>query len=479
MRPTPSGTTSCASGTTAAATCTPSSDCAVRAARCYRERLRTDPYNADLLTRCGEALIEADELPEAERRLRKAVAVDPDSWRAWFLLGPGCRSTRPTPISNGRPRFWPRNRSRRPPSRPVATATAGGVAGGPAANRRGGAAAAAGQAGRGFQMPTRVVELGGGRQAVGRGGGTSLDEALGNRPARAGRAVRPLLPAEVGGRSRARRTGPLVRSTRSPFPKTSLTAGGRHRRDRRPGCDRRRHLVRDHGRPASARPDGRLGVPAADFLPGLRANRAAGGDRRPEPTGRRPPGPRCVAAHLCRKVGQPFRAGVHVRFAVTADPDSRPAWEAYLAALAESGPAAEYVSACPPGRRAIRRRRRFSLRLADALARSGDTAEALRVIGRCTSREPENVPARLAEAALRVEDRRAAALPRVNELLDGVESDVAAAADRSAARSIARCCGRVRRSSAATRRLGRMLLEDLARREPWHPRVKAALAAVE
>src|SRR5947209_3370188 len=62
-------------------------DCAARAARWYRERLRTDPYHAGLLVRCGEALLESGEFEEAERRLRKAVAVDPHNWRGWYLLG--------------------------------------------------------------------------------------------------------------------------------------------------------------------------------------------------------------------------------------------------------------------------------------------------------------------------------------------------------------------------------------------------------
>ena len=184
-----------------------------------------------------------------------------------------------------------------------------------------------------------------------------------------------------------------------------------------------------------------------------------------------------LAGHLSRKIGQPFRAGLHVRFAVTADPDSRPAWEAYLASLAENGSHSEYVSAA---RRAAERfdTPLFHLRLADALARSGDTAEALRVIAQVQQRDPDNVAARLAEATLRLQTDGPPALSRVAELLDAAESTLRQQPNLGGETDFAllRACAQLIGGNAA---LGRMMLDDLARREPNHPRVKAAVAAAE
>jgi hypothetical protein len=184
-----------------------------------------------------------------------------------------------------------------------------------------------------------------------------------------------------------------------------------------------------------------------------------------------------LAAHLCRKIGQPFRAGVQVRFAVSADPDSRAAWEAYLASLAESGPASEYVTIA---RRAVDRfdTSAFRLRLADALTHADNTPAALRELARIQRRDADDVGSRLAEATLRLQTEGAAALPRVNDLLDGVERTLHAQPMLAGQIdcSLLRACSQLIGGNAI---LGRMLLEDLAKQEPWHPRVKAALAAVE
>jgi len=449
-------------------------DCAVRAARSYRERLRKDPYNADLLTRCGEALIEGDDLIEAERRLRKAVAVNPDSWRAWFLLGrvqidsayalqavpapwlaEGPQSMPPVPIS---PRPLPAAlRVDLPPTSEMA----------PLPQQVKPVA---------FQMPSRVVnwtEVG----KLSAEAGHCLDEALTNAPhepaLRFARCCQRKLAAEVD----AATDGPA--GSLDPFAlpdnvadlRAAVTAdtddpdvigvatcfeitAALHRLERTDDPAYRRQifcLVSERIEQLEA---------IAAKSDGPTAARAA-----------------LLAAHLCRKVGQSFRASVHVRFAVTADPESRPAWEAYLAALAETGPAAEYVSA---SRRAVDRFQTppFQLRLADALARSGDTDAALVVLRRVQRRDPENVPARLGEAALRLQADGTAALPRVNDLLDGVDRtlrlqpSLGGQTDCTLLRASAQTIG----GNAA---LGRMLLEDLARREPWHPRVKAALGAVE
>ena len=200
-------------------------DCAPKAARIYRERLRTDPYNANLLTRCGEALIEAEELPEAERRLRRAVAVDPDSWRAWYDLArmqidsayalqsaPAPfleEEPRPTlsPITPHRPTMpaelrvdLPKPPEVAPPQPQVQPA--------------------------GFHMPTRAVDW----SEVGKlsaEAASSLDEALAVAPdepaVRFARCCQRKLAAEV-----QIATGePVRRSTRSPSPTTSPTCGPR------------------------------------------------------------------------------------------------------------------------------------------------------------------------------------------------------------------------------------------------------------
>jgi tetratricopeptide (TPR) repeat protein len=450
-------------------------DCAARAARWYRERLRKDPYNADLLTRCGEALIESEELPEAERRLRRAVAANPDCWRAWFLLArlqmesAYALQALPAPAmaeeANPRPQFTspaprpfpaalrvdlPPTAEEVPPPQSVKPA--------------------------GFQLPTRVVDW----AEVGKlsaEAATCLEEAVTAAPhepvLRFARCCQRKLAAEVEAVTEGA-NGPFdpfaipenVADLRAAVTDTTtdpevisvatwfeITAAQK-RLDRAddPAFRRKIYCL------VCARIEQLEGIAA--HADGPTAARAA-----------------LLAAYLSRKVGQPFRANVQVRFATAADPDSRPAWEAHLASLAESGPPSEYVAAA---RRAVDRfdTPPFHLRLADALVQSKDFPEALRVIEKICLRTPEFAPARLAEAALLLQTEGAAAVPRVNTVLDGVESALRAqpALSMQTDCTLLRACAQIIGGNAA---LGRMLLEDLARREPWHPRVKAALAAVE
>jgi tetratricopeptide (TPR) repeat protein len=441
--------------------------CAARSARWYRERLRTDPYNADLLTRCGEALLEAGEFADAEQRLRKAVAVDPDSWRGWYLLGRLQIDTAFTLLNVPNP-FVQDDPARQtlPMPRPLPAALqvemppAPEIAPMPQPVRP-----------AAFSPPVRVASAAEVRQLATEAR-KCLDEALAVAPhepaVRFARCCQRKLAAE----SAEDAAGPV-----DPFAVPENIA------------DIRAAITADTADPdviavatwfelmAAQRrleqkddPDLRkktycLACERIEQLEAIAAN--ADG-----PTAARAA---LLAAHLCRKIDQQFRAGVQLRFAIKADPDSRPAWEAYLASLAESGPINDYVAAA---RKAADRfdGPLFHLRLADALARNDDVPGALRVIERVRRRAPDYVPAALAEAALRL--HTGGGLPQVNAALDGVESSLAVHPNPAIQTdcTLLRACAQIIGGNAT---LGRMLLEDLGAREPRHPRVKACRESVE
>jgi tetratricopeptide (TPR) repeat protein len=450
-------------------------DCAVKAARCYRERLRKDPYNADLLARCGEALIEAEDLPEAERRLRRAVAANPDWWRGWFLLAriqlesAYALQSLPAPrmVDESAPnaRFMPPAQRALPAELRVELPPAPEMAPPPESVKS-----------AGFSMPARVVDW----AEVGKlshEAANCLDEAIAAAPhepaLRFARCCQRKLAAEV----EVATEGPAT-----PFDPFNIPDNL---------ADLRAAITADTDDPEVISvvtwfeiTAAQKRLAAADDDAFRRKTYTLVCDRieRLEAIAARADGPTAaraalLAAHLCRKVGQPFRAGVQVRFATAADPGSHAAWEAYLASLAESGPPSEYVAA---SHRAADRfdSPAFYIRWADALARSGDTAEALHVLDQLERHEPDNVPAKLAEATLRLQSEGATALPRVNELLDAAESTLRPlpATSWQTECTLLRACSQLIGGNPA---LGRVLLEDLAKREPWHPRVKAALAAVE
>ena len=395
----------CASGNIATVNRSPPRNPAFAQSRCYRERLRKDPYNADLLTRCGEALIEADDFPEAERRLRKAVAVDPHCWRAWFLLArvqidtayamQALPAPRMADEPNRNARFQPPAPLNLPAELRADLPPAPEMPPPPEQVRP-----------AGFQMPTRVVDWAVVAKLSGEAA-NCLDEALADAPQepalRFARCCQRKLAAEVemvtegsGGpfdpfaipenladlhaAVNADTTDPEIISVATWFE--ILVAQKRLERADDPEFRRQTYT---------------LVCERIEQLEGIAAK--TGG-----PTSARAA---VLAAHLCRKVGQPFRAGLQLRFAILADPESRPAWEAYLATLAETGPPSEYIAA---SRRAAQHfdTPPFILRLADALARSGDTAEALHVLDSLEHRDPDNVPAQLAEAALRLQSERRA-----------------------------------------------------------------------
>jgi tetratricopeptide (TPR) repeat protein len=445
-------------------------DCAARAARWYRERLKTDPYNANLLTRCGEALVEAGEFGDAEKRLRKAVAVDPKSWRPWFLLArlqidsAYAMQSSPAPLLEddaerpGRPML--------PPPRPlpaqlqVDLPRAPEVAPMPQPVRP-----------VGLRLPVKVASNAELRQlateaehcleeavAIAPNEPTVLFARCCQRKLAAESAEEPAGPfdpfddednlADIRAAITAKTNDPDLIGVATWFE--IVAAQKRLDRHDDPGFRRQMYgLVCERIE--------RLEAIAAK-ADGPTAARAA-----------------LLAAHLCRKVEQPFRAGVQLRFAVRADPNSRPAWEAYLASLAESGSSAEYVAAA---RKAADQfdGPLFHLRLADALARSDDTDAALRVLTKIRRRAPEYLPAALAEAALRL--HTGGGLPQVNAALDSVEVALASHPNPVIQIDCAllRACGQIIGANAS---LGRMLLDDLARREPNHPRVKAARGAVD
>jgi tetratricopeptide (TPR) repeat protein len=451
-------------------------DCATKAARIYREKLRTDPYNADLLIHCGEALLEAEDFTEAERRLRRAVAVDPDSWRAWLLLARVQIDSAYALQNAPAPLFEDESRPTQPPHAPLRPTM-------PAELRvdlppvpEVGPVPQPSVKPAGFHMPDRVIDW----AEVGKlahEAATSLDEAV---------AVAPDEPAVRFARCCQRKLAAEFETAvgQSSDPPDPFAFPENLADVRAAICEgtvdpdliavatwfeitaAMRRLDRDDDE-AFRRRTYFFVCERVSQLESIAAH--ADG-----PTAARAS---LLAAHLCRKIGQPFRAGLHVRFAVTADTDSRPAWDGYLAALAETGPKAEYVAAA---RRAVDRfdAPQFQLRLADALARTGDTGAALRVLAKVQQRDAYNVPSRLAEATLRLQSDGAAALPRVTELLDAAESSLRQQPNLNGQTDCAllRACAQLIGGNAA---LGRMLLDDLAKREPYHPRVKAAVAAVE
>jgi tetratricopeptide (TPR) repeat protein len=183
-----------------------------------------------------------------------------------------------------------------------------------------------------------------------------------------------------------------------------------------------------------------------------------------------------AAAFMCRKIGQRFRANYHIHFALASDPNNPKVWESYLAELAEDGPASKYLAV---GRRCAERfdKPEFQLRLADALARSGDTAGALGVVQQLRRREPDHVVARLAEAIYLLKIGEKTETPRAIQLLD---ETAAAARQESDAQlqhlcEILRACAQVIGGNAT---LGRVMLDDLARRQPDDAIVKGVLAAL-
>jgi tetratricopeptide (TPR) repeat protein len=191
-----------------------------------------------------------------------------------------------------------------------------------------------------------------------------------------------------------------------------------------------------------------------------------------------------MAAYICRKIGQPFRAGLHIRCAMSADPDNHAVWEAYVAELAETGAASEYLAAASKAAARFDTLA-FHLRVADALARSNEIPQALRKIQQVRQRFPDYVPALLGEAAMRLKIEGAEALPKAGVLLQiaaaAPHSDTSEAAitDITLLAACAYLIGGNADGTGSRAELGLRLLKDLARREPNHPRVKAALAAVE
>jgi tetratricopeptide (TPR) repeat protein len=445
-------------------------DCGARAARWYRERLKTDPYNAGLLTGCGEALIEAGEFADGEKRLRKAAAVDPNSWRAWFLLArlqidsAYAMQSSPAPFLEddserpGRPML--------PPPRPLPAALHVDLPPDPEV-------APMPQPVRpvGLRLPTTIASNAELRQLATEAG-HCLDEALALAPHEPTVLFARCCQRKLAAESAEEPAGPfdpfdvednladihaaITDETSNPDLIGVATwfeiMAAQKRLDRNDDSKFRRQMYA-----LVCERIERLEAIAAK-ADGPTAARAA-----------------LLAAHLCRKIEQQFRAGVQLRFAVKADPESRPACEAYLASLAESGTPAEYLAAA---RKAADRfdGPLFHLRLADALARSDDTDGALRVIAKIRRRAPDYVPAALAEAALRL--HAGGGLPQVNAALDAVEVALATHPNPAVQADCAllRACGQIIGGNAT---LGRMLLDDLGRQEPNHPRVKAAREAVE
>jgi hypothetical protein len=183
-----------------------------------------------------------------------------------------------------------------------------------------------------------------------------------------------------------------------------------------------------------------------------------------------------VAAWLCNLIGQRFRANLHIQFAIASDPNNPQAWAAFLAALANLGPASEYLSVarrCAARFDAVD----FQLRLADALAKSGDDMQALHVIWHLRQREPDHLIARLSEAILLLKIGDRAMIPRVLELLD--RSAAAAREDSDAGLQplceLLQACAQLVGGNAP---LGRVLLDDMASRRPDDAVIKAVLAAV-
>jgi hypothetical protein len=172
---------------------------------------------------------------------------------------------------------------------------------------------------------------------------------------------------------------------------------------------------------------------------------------------------------------QEFRAGIHARFAVSADAANPNGWMTYLWALADTRQLPEYLAVA---RRCANRfdNSEFAIRLADALERSGDQAEALRIIERLRQRVPDDVPGRLAEAVLLLKSGDAGQLLRATSLLDDAATILRTAKDEHLETDceVLRACVQWIRGDAV---LGGIMLENVRRRAPNNPRVLAITSA--
>ena len=165
-------------------------------------------------------------MQEAERRLRKAVAADPNCWRAWFLLARIQIDSGLRLAGDYRPRYWRRSRSAGPAWAADATAFAGRVAGGLAAGV-GGCRPPQPVEPVGFRVPTRMVnwaEIG----KLSTEAATCLDEAVMVAPhepaVRFARCCQRKLEAEVLIHDGWSRPAPSIHL---PIPTTSPTFAGR------------------------------------------------------------------------------------------------------------------------------------------------------------------------------------------------------------------------------------------------------------
>jgi tetratricopeptide (TPR) repeat protein len=435
--------------------------CAAKAAECYRRRLTSRPDDAAVLTGLGEALINAGEPDEAEPRLRESVAAAPHGWRAWFLLA-RIRLEKADAIA--------------PPPPVLLAGSLPGISMSAAPSGGGDSPNAGAVVSADVKEPERSIRWHELRKL-------SLEAEC--CLARAFEAA-PHEPAVLFARTNQRKLAAQLRGGYSGWAELFSV--------RENLADIREAVTPDTTDPAVITIVAGIEIAAAKTRPEWTTDAAF---RRQThnilcerieqlesiaATAKGPDAARTAlyAARLSLLAGQPLRSSLHIGFAVIADPDSWRAQEVYLAVLRDSGLFRQYLS------QARRVDASFNtywshLWLADALSQSGNDAEAMQLVIRARKDYPTAVHARLAELVLKLKIDGPKAVASVNEELDRVEADVRPYASEKLSSipvecELLRACAQIVGGNAV---IGRVTLEDLARRQPDHPRIKAALAAVE
>jgi hypothetical protein len=449
-------------------------DCATKARDFYLRRLQLRPTDPDLLCRLGNLPLDWNELIDAHRRLVEAVRIDSHHWRAWLAMSQvhlllaeqhlaAYQENMPSsPVAQ--PLTDPRNMpeilrvgfpaSRQPPARQEKAMRPAGDA------------------------APRTAQWGEIRQDFGKAS-TALEKAF---------AIAPSEPAV-----RLRRVEQRVFWTeavaaagcdKEAIGKATEGFEAENLLDLRAALAARPEDVDiiaiangfeieaakrrvDKANPESANAEtNRLLKQAAGRLDRIAAKADARTAARAS----------VAAAWMYVQLGQEDQASVHAHFAIVADPDNPRTWEVYLALLVDDAPTSRYLSVA---RRCAARfdESEFQIRLADALARSGDVYEGLRVVRQLRLRKPEEFHAKLTEAVLLLKIGDGREMRHVIQLLDETSAEARETSDEGLQTlcELLRACAQIVGGNAT---LGRVLLDDLAVRYPDDSRITAVSASI-